>query len=123
MPGVQTEGRKDSSGKCKLLNRCGQHEVGLFNFLFIAFIFFSKIGFVIHAIGPVYNNYHPLVSKELLQCVTLNILETAKELEVTSVSIPAISSGVNGYPKKECAAVMMKSTIGWFRRGNCGKLK
>jgi O-acetyl-ADP-ribose deacetylase len=52
----------------------------------------------------------------------LNILEAAKKLEISSVSIPAISSGIFGFPKPKCAEIMMLYTMAWFKRGDCGKV-
>lgn len=62
--------------------------------------------FVIHAVGPVYNHYEPEVSELLLTSCLINILEHAKELEARSVSIPAISSGIFGFPVNRCAAIL-----------------
>jgi len=38
----------------------------------------------------------------------------AKLIKVNSVSIPAISSGVLGFPKDECAKLIIKRVIQWF---------
>ena len=38
----------------------------------------------------------------------------AKILAVDSVSIPAISSGLLGFPKEECAEIMIKRVAQWF---------
>jgi len=38
----------------------------------------------------------------------------AKILNVDSLSIPAISSGVLGFPKKECAEIMIERVAQWF---------
>ena len=34
--------------------------------------------------------------------------------------MPAISSGVFGFPKEECAEIMIRYTFAWFKRGDCG---
>jgi O-acetyl-ADP-ribose deacetylase (regulator of RNase III) len=44
----------------------------------------------------------------------INTLETAKACNVDSVSIPAISSGVLGFPKDECAKIMIRIVSQWF---------
>ena len=54
---------------------------------------------VIHCVGPVYKK-----SKHDWCCLTLhvailNTLETAKKIKAESVSIPAISSGIFGFPR------------------------
>ena len=38
----------------------------------------------------------------------------AKLIKVDSVSIPAISSGVLGFPKDECAEIIIKRVAQWF---------
>ena len=38
----------------------------------------------------------------------------ANILNVDSLSIPAISSGVLGFPKDECAKIMIKRVAQWF---------
>lgn len=66
--------------------------------------------FVIHAVGPIWNNRK---SKEfnvdLLRQTVLNTLRKANELGCQSVSIPAISSGIFGFPKPLCAKVFFNT--------------
>ena len=38
----------------------------------------------------------------------------AKLINVDSVSIPAISSGVLGFPKDECAEIIIRRVAQWF---------
>ena len=38
----------------------------------------------------------------------------AKIIKVDSVSIPAISSGVLGFPKDECAEIIIRRVAQWF---------
>jgi len=38
----------------------------------------------------------------------------AKLIKVDSVSIPAISSGVLGFPKNDCAEIMIRRVAQWF---------
>jgi O-acetyl-ADP-ribose deacetylase (regulator of RNase III) len=70
-----------------------------------------KCKFVIHAVGPMYHCYKPKHNHALLKAVTLNILETAKSLNASSVSIPAISSGIFGFPKEKCAEIMIENSL------------
>ena len=44
----------------------------------------------------------------------INTLEIAKLINVDSVSIPAISSGVLGFPKDECAEIIIRRVAQWF---------
>lgn len=65
-----------------------------------------KAKYVFHAVGPVWGegNEH----EKLYNCVK-NILTKADEMSIKSISIPAISSGIFGFPKKDCAIVFMKA--------------
>ena len=81
------------------------------------------VKFIIHAVGPMYKNYDEYTNHQLLQSVVLNILQRSKELGIEVVSIPAISSGLFGFPKEKCAEIMLRYTTAWFLRGKCGKVK
>jgi putative ATPase len=45
----------------------------------------------------------------LLFSAVLNTLKTANKLECKSVSIPAISSGIFGFPKQLCAKTFFEA--------------
>lgn len=64
-----------------------------------------KVRYILHAVGPVWGegNEH----EKLYNCIT-NVLMKADELKVESISIPAISSGIFGFPKKDCALVFLR---------------
>ena len=53
--------------------------------------------YVFHAVGPTYNN-NPRASTSLNLAVT-NSLRKANMLECKSIAMPAISTGIFGYPK------------------------
>lgn len=59
--------------------------------------------YVIHTVGPVYRG-HP-TDAELLASAVRSSLETAVAHELRSISFPAISCGVYGYPVQDAAAV------------------
>ena len=62
--------------------------------------------YVIHAVGPIWDNSKPeAYNINLLLHSVFNTLKKANELECTSISIPAISSGIFGFPKPLCAKV------------------
>ena len=42
-----------------------------------------------------------------------NTLEMAEYKEVEKVSLPAISSGIFGFPKELCAKVMLTKAVQW----------
>lgn len=61
---------------------------------------------VIHAVGPIWdNNATEDHNINLLRHAVFNTLVKANELECESVAIPAISSGIFGFPKPLCAKV------------------
>ena len=62
--------------------------------------------FVIHAVGPIYYHNSKEINENLLAACIINILECAKKLKAKSVSIPAISSGVFGFPISSCARIL-----------------
>ena len=64
--------------------------------------------YVIHTIGPEYSIGDRMLAIDLLSSCIINTLEMAKIINVDSVSIPAISSGVLGFPKEECAEIMIR---------------
>jgi putative ATPase len=64
---------------------------------------------IIHAVGPVYRNGRSGEDEELESAI-MNSFKAANDLGYTSISIPAISSGIFGYPKPRCAKVMIRTT-------------
>ena len=68
-----------------------------------------KAGHVIHAVGPVYDGSPR--SAELLASAVRAALQMADESGLTSIGLPAISTGIFGYPMDEAARVMLQETI------------
>ena len=73
--------------------------------------------YVVHTVGPVYHMHEPHEAEALLQSALVSTLEMAKYLGAESVSIPAISSGIFGFPKDKCAEIMLVNSIKWAARG------
>ena len=59
---------------------------------------------IFHAVGPVYYDGRRNEKADLTKTFK-NILQQAYDLNYKSISIPPISSGIFGYPKKECANI------------------
>jgi O-acetyl-ADP-ribose deacetylase (regulator of RNase III) len=72
-----------------------------------------KARYVIHAVGPVYDGTPR--SAELLASAVHAALRMADEHGLKSVALPAISTGIFGYPMKEAAQVMLRATIAYLR--------
>jgi len=62
--------------------------------------------FVAHAVGPIYRAAQHDESVRLLASAVRNTLQKTHDLNCASVSLPAISSGIFGFPKALCAKVM-----------------
>jgi len=60
---------------------------------------------VFHAVGPMWHGGNEGEEIILGMCVR-SCLEKADELKLTSISLPAISSGIFGFPKEKCATIM-----------------
>jgi O-acetyl-ADP-ribose deacetylase (regulator of RNase III) len=71
---------------------------------------------VIHTVGPVWNNGNNKEAEKLANCYT-NSLQLAVENNIGSIAFPNISTGIYGYPKKEAAAIAIK-TVSDFIQNN-----
>lgn len=69
--------------------------------------------YVIHAVGPVWGDGDE--DKKLSDAVT-GSLRAADELNCTSLSMPAISTGIFGFPKKRAAGVIFNAIKGYFAK-------
>jgi len=69
--------------------------------------------FVIHTVGPVWNNEEEKSSKLLADCYR-NSLKLAESLNVKTIAFPNISTGVYGFPK-ELAGKIAVETVKNFR--------
>lgn len=66
-----------------------------------------KAKYVIHTVGP---RYH--IDKEpqkLLYEAVKNSISLAEKNEIASIAIPAISTGIFGYPTKEAATIILSA--------------
>src|SRR3972149_360511 len=73
-----------------------------------------KAKFVIHAVGPVYRG-GAKGEPDLLRGAFLESLRLAAENGLTSISFPAISTGVYGYPANEAARIALKTVIDFLK--------
>ncbi len=70
-----------------------------------------KAKYVIHAVGPQMGEGN---EDEKLKNATLNSLKLADENNIKSISFPAISTGVFGFPIERCAQIMLRTTIDYL---------
>jgi O-acetyl-ADP-ribose deacetylase (regulator of RNase III) len=71
-----------------------------------------KAKHVIHAVGPMMGEGD---EDRKLRDATLNSLKVADEHGLASISFPAISTGIFGYPLDRCARIMLDTTIEYMR--------
>ncbi|HEU24095.1 MAG: Appr-1-p processing protein [Mesoaciditoga sp.] len=69
--------------------------------------------FVIHAVGPVWGEGK---EDEKLSRAFENALKKADELNLKSITFPAISSGIYGFPKDRCARIFYEVVKRYFSR-------
>ena len=71
--------------------------------------------YVIHAVGPVYDRTHPERSADLLASAVRSALALADAHGLKSVALPAISTGIFGYPLAAAARVMLRAALDTLR--------
>jgi O-acetyl-ADP-ribose deacetylase (regulator of RNase III) len=77
--------------------------------------------YVIHTVGPIYKG-GTKGEALLLQSAYKKSLELAREKGLQSVSFPAISTGIYGYPLEEAARLALKTCIEFARSNTYIKL-
>lgn len=71
-----------------------------------------KAKYVIHAVGPRMGEGN---EDEKLKNATLNSLKMADKNNLKSISFPAISAGIFGFPIDRCAEIMLRTTIEYLQ--------
>jgi O-acetyl-ADP-ribose deacetylase len=75
-----------------------------------------KAKYVIHAVGPRMGESD---EDTKLKNATLNSLKLADKQNLKSITFPAISAGIFGFPIDRCAEIMLRTTIEYLN-GNTG---
>ena len=71
-----------------------------------------KARHVIHAVGPRMGEGK---EDEKLKNATLNSLKVADDNNLTSITFPAVSTGIFGFPKERCAEIMLGTVIDYLK--------
>lgn len=71
-----------------------------------------KAKYVIHAVGPQMGEGN---EDQKLKNATLNSLKLTDEHNLKSISFPAISTGIFGFPIQRCAEIMLRTTINYLK--------
>jgi O-acetyl-ADP-ribose deacetylase (regulator of RNase III) len=74
---------------------------------------------VFHAVGPIYRDGKHGEAEHLASCYR-KCLELAEEHGVRTISFPAISTGVYGYPVEEAARVALDAITQHLEKPECG---
>lgn len=70
-----------------------------------------KAKYVIHTVGPRWGEGD---EENKLYRAIQSVLREADKLKITSVSIPAVSTGIFGFPKDLGAKIIVKATLEWL---------
>ncbi len=79
-----------------------------------------KAKHVIHAVGPKYKDGKSGEAEKLASAVSSAII-VAERKKLKSIAIPAISSGIFGYPVEESAKIIVKTVVDHFKEKNKSK--
>ena len=73
---------------------------------------------VVHVVGPMYKDVGAKKSKKILRRACLNIFAETEKLNLTSMALPAIGTGIHGMPKDGCAEVMFNAVEEYASQGD-----
>ena len=79
-----------------------------------------KARFVIHTVGPVWGEGD---EERKLRSAVRSALEVADKLRVNSVSLPAISTGIFGYPKEKGTKVIVDEVLKFLKEDSKTTIK
>jgi O-acetyl-ADP-ribose deacetylase (regulator of RNase III) len=68
---------------------------------------------VIHVVGPRYGEGK---EEKKLRLAINNVLNLAEQNNFKSISIPAISTGIFGFPKEKCAKILVEESINFAEK-------
>jgi len=77
--------------------------------------------YVIHAVGPVWGETSD--DEGNLSAAVTGSLQVANELKCKSISMPAISTGIFGFPKEHAAEIIFKTVSDYFEQNPDSVLK
>jgi O-acetyl-ADP-ribose deacetylase len=76
--------------------------------------------YVIHAVGPVWGDGD---EDNKLETAVTGSLRVADELKCSSVALPAISTGIYGFPKDHAAGILFSAIESYFKGKSASSLK
>jgi O-acetyl-ADP-ribose deacetylase (regulator of RNase III) len=79
-----------------------------------------KAKYVIHTVGPVWQGGKNK-EEELLKSAVISAMDIAQKYELNSIAIPAISTGIFGFPKEKGVKIILDSVIEFLKAHNLPK--
>ena len=79
-----------------------------------------KARYVIHAVGPRMGEGD---EDNKLKSAIISVLSLATEERLMSISVPAISAGIFGFPKDRCAEILVGETVTFLKNRPEGSLE
>jgi len=73
-----------------------------------------KAKYVIHTVGPVWRDGKNK-EEELLKNAVISAMELAQKYELNSIALPAISTGIFGFPKEKGVKIIVDSVIEFLK--------
>lgn len=70
---------------------------------------------IIHTVGPIYAQYSPEEAARLLASCYVTSLDLANKEKLKTITFPAISTGIYGYPLKEATNVAVGAIQNWAK--------
>ena len=76
--------------------------------------------YIIHAVGPIWGDGD---EDKKLAVAVIGSLRVADELKLLSIAMPAISTGIFGFPKERAAGIIFSAIENFFSSGKSSTLK
>lgn len=102
-------GPQIQSDSNKLINKIGLLPVGK---AVITYGHNLPSKFVIHTVGPIMGEGN---EEKKLKKAVMSVLNLAESYNLKSISIPAISSGIFGFPKNRCAEILLETSVNFLK--------
>jgi putative ATPase len=67
--------------------------------------------YVVHAVGPIWSQHSPEENDRLLASAVASALALAADRDVRTIALPAISTGIYGFPKERGARVILGAVL------------
>jgi len=74
-----------------------------------------KAGWIVHAVGPIWDLHGPAEATELLTRCYHTALDIASGVNASTVAFSAISTGVYGFPKELAAPAAVSAVASWLQ--------